>query len=127
MVDGAAVNQILSVRGALWTLVLIVSMFIIRMWNGSPAMFQQWIEYRKARAAEKSADWDRLRAEIIRLSEAERQCREDYDKLFEQLMELRKQLSHLEGYMAGQGKAAQEAAGIVAIERLTHQEKPNGD
>ena len=81
-------------------------------------MFQQWIAYRRARAEERAADWIRLREEISRLSEAEERCRQDYRELHNQHMDVIERLRALEGYMAGQGRAAQEAAGIVAIERL---------
>lgn len=118
MIDEAALHSIFSVQSAAWTATALLAVFVVRMWNGSPAMFEQWIAYRTAKAAEKAADWNRLRDEIKRLSEAEKQCRGDYMLLHAQHMEVLSRLTSLEGYMAGQGKASQEAAGIVAIERL---------
>lgn len=146
MVDVYAIKQILSVEGAAWTAVILMFLFVVRMWNGAPAVFAQWVAWRKsvaeAKAAErrqsaeeKAADWTRLREEIARLSEAEKQCRRDYDALHKQMVdaevkrieaerqhahqvsELRAEIAELRGFMTGQGKAAQEAAGIVAIER----------
>jgi hypothetical protein len=86
-------------------------------------------------ANEKVSDWTRLRDEITRLSEAEKTCREDFDKLHrhcldldlrhaEEITALKAELAELRGYFAGQGKASQEAAGIVALERLNRNGKP---
>jgi len=123
VVDGSALKQIFSIESAAWTITALVSLFILRMWNGAPAMFAQWIAYRKAKAEEKAASYTRLNAEnerldarCIRLEEAEERCRSE-------LGGVKQRLATLEGYMAGQGKASQEAAGIVAIERLK-QDKP---
>src|SRR5688572_20891768 len=63
MVNHDAIGQILSVEGAAWTATIIIGLLVARIWSASPAMFAQWIEYRRAKAAEKSADWDRIRAE----------------------------------------------------------------
>lgn len=139
MVDELALKQIFSLQSATWTIAALIALFIIRLWNGAPAMFAQWVEWRKAVAeaktaeasrvaAEKAADWSRLRDEIVRLSDAERKCREDFDALHERFIEREKahflemgevknELSVLRGYMEGLGNARQEASGIVAIER----------
>lgn len=128
MVDAQELRAIFSVQNAAWTAVTLLLLFVWRMWNGAPAMFAQWIDYRRAKAEERSADWNRFREEIKYLRDAERQCRSDYDELYrrshlrdEEIAELRKELGELRGYMAGQGRAAQEAAGIVAIERQEQQ------
>lgn len=125
MVDASAVKDIFSIEGAAWTGLAIFSLFVVRMWNGAPAMFEQWIAWRRARAENKAAEWGRLLNEnkriderCIRLEVAEERCREE-------LADVKGRLSSLEGYMAGQGRASQEAAGIVAIERLGRaKEKP---
>jgi hypothetical protein len=118
MVDALALRQIFSIESAAWAFVALCFLFLVRLWNGAPGMFAQWIDYRRARAAEKAADWERLRDEIKRLADAEQQCRRDFQELHTQHMNVVERLSSLEGYMAGQGRASQEAAGIVAIERL---------
>jgi hypothetical protein len=87
-------------------------------------MFAQWIAYKQAKAAEKAAHWNRLQTEITRLSEAERQCRQDFDKLHDEFVEMKSTLSELRGYQAGYGRAHQEAAAIVASERLNNKDKP---
>lgn len=125
MVDALAVKDILSIEGAAWTGLAIFALFVVRMWNGAPAMFEQWIAWRRARAEHKAAEWGRLLNEnkriderCIRLEAAEERCRSE-------LIEVKERLASLEGYMAGQGRASQEAAGIVAIERLGRDgEKP---
>ena len=115
MADALALKQILSIESAAWVAVAFFFVFIVRMWNGGPAMFQQWIAYKRAKAEEKASDWSRLRDHCSFLMEAEERCRTE-------LNEVKSRLATLEGYMAGQGKASQEAAGVVALERL--REKP---
>lgn len=116
MVDAIALRQIFSIENAAWTVTILIALLVLRMWNGAPAMFEQWIAYKRAKAEEKAADWSRLREHCSFLMEAEERCRVE-------LNEVKSRLASLEGYMAGQGKASQEAAGIVAIERLT-KDKP---
>lgn len=113
-----ALRQIFSIGSAAWTATAIFAVFVIRLWNGGPAMFGQWIEYRKSIHAEKSSDWTRLREEIDRLSKSEKQCREDFAALHSQHMDLSRRIAELEGYQIGQGRASQEAAGVIALERL---------
>lgn len=123
-VDVAALKQIFSIQSAAWAVVALLFLFAVRMWNGAPAMLQQWIAWRQAKAAEKAADWNRLRDEISRLSEAEKRCREDYAELHRQHMDVIERLKTLEGYHMGQGRASQEAAGVVALDRLSARDKP---
>lgn len=117
MADVLALRQILSVESAAWVAVALLFLFVMRMWNGAPAMFQQWIAYKRAKAEEKAADWSRLRDHCNFLMQAEEKCRSE-------LNDVKGRLANLEGYMAGQGRASQEAAGIVAIERLKDRDKP---
>lgn len=116
MVDALALREIFSLESAAWIAVALLFLFVVRMWNGAPAMFEQWIAYKRAKAEEKSADWSRLRDHCSFLMQAEENCRSE-------LNDVKGRLATLEGYMAGQGRASQEAAGIVAIERLGRQEK----
>lgn len=127
MVDGQALQQIFSLESAAWSAVGLLFLFVIRLWNGSPAMFAQWIAYRRARAEEKAADWLRLREEIGRLAEAEERCRKDFRALHAEHMRVLERIASLEGYMAGQGQARNEAAGVVAMERLAQRkgDEPN--
>lgn len=127
MVDALALREIFSIQSAAWAGIALLFLLIVRMWNGAPAMFETWIRWRQSKAAEKAADWNRLRDEINRLSESEKQCREDFRELHGQHMDVIERLKALEGYMAGQGRASQEAAGVVALERLNKDRKPGGD
>jgi hypothetical protein len=112
MADASVLRQLFSVESAAWTITALVSLFVLRMWNGAPAMFAQWIAYKRAKAEEKASDWSRLRDHCNFLIEAEERCRVE-------LNEVKSRLASLEGWMAGQGQARQEAAGIVAAERLS--------
>lgn len=116
MADAIALKQIFSIENAAFIAVALFALLVLRMWNGAPAMFEQWIAYKRARAEEKASDWSRLRDHCSFLMEAEERCRVE-------LNEVKSRLATLEGYMAGQGKASQEAAGVVALERLRENPK----
>ena len=120
MVDALAIREIFSLESAAWIAVALLFLFVVRMWNGAPAMFEQWIAYKRAKAEEKSSDWSRLRDHCAFLMKAEETCRSE-------LNEVKGRLATLEGYMAGQGKASQEAAGVIALERLARKEAPKKD
>lgn len=68
MVDWQAINAIISTRNGVWTLVALTIMAIWRGWTGLPALMAQWTARRQAMAAEKAADWERLREEVKRLA-----------------------------------------------------------
>jgi hypothetical protein len=132
MVDLNALNAILSTRNGVWTLVVLVFILLWRGWQYVPAIITAWSARRKALADEKDADWTRIRGEAKlyadeahrysdRLAAVERR----EDECREQLRDALHRLAQVEGFMMGQGKARQEAANIVAIERLT--DKQNGD
>lgn len=145
MVEWSALSSILSARNGVWTLVVLVMVGLWRGWAGLPAVMAQWIERRRVIAAEKAADWERLRAENSRFAErlhvveerhdecernlaAERQQRHaDVSSLRNELADAKGRLREIEGYMMGQGKARQDAAGIVAIERLADRKKTDKD
>lgn len=133
MADVIALKQIFSLQSAAWAAVALMFLLIVRMWNGAPAMLETWILWRQSKAAEKASDWHRLRDEIRRLSEAEERCRRDYAELHRKHMELHQEyadlgrrVAELEGYHIGQGRASQEAAGVVALERLKDKKPPEG-
>lgn len=116
MVDALAVRDIFSIESAAWAGVALFSLLIARIWNGAPAMFEQWIAYKRAKAEEKAAAYNQLREHCSFLIEAEERCRVE-------LNDVKGRLATLEGYMAGQGRASQEAAGVVALERLERPKK----
>ena len=110
MFDAAALQQVFSASGAAWTSTAILFLLVVRMWNGAPALLDRWLAWRAAKAAEKAADWARLREEVTRLADAEKTCRRE-------LADVTKRLATLEGYNIGRGQAAQEAQRIVSEER----------
>ena len=131
MVDAQAIKQLFSTENTTLGIFFVVCLFVWRMWHSGPAVGETWILWQQTKAAQKVSDWSRLRDEIRRLSEAEVRCRKDYDDLHRKHMELHQEyadlgrrVAELEGYNVGQGRASQEAAGIVAIERMKGKDKP---
>lgn len=122
----AVLARIFTLEGAAWASTFLIAVLVVRLWSGSPAMFAQWIEYRRAKAAERAADWTRLRDENKRLDERCRRLEVAEERCRDELGEVKTRLSTLEGYELGRGKAAQEASNIVAIERL-EADKRKGD
>jgi hypothetical protein len=123
MVDFHAVRAILSAENAAWASFAVICLFIFRMWNGAPAMFEQWVAYKRAKAEEKSSDWQRLRDEnkriddrCIRLEQSEEQCRKE-------LADIKGRVAMLEGYQVGVGEARQQVAIIEGAERIIEHER----
>lgn len=122
-----AVAAFLSPGLPLWGIFLVVLVTAIRM---TPVWLERWLAFLQARQAAKEQDWNRLRDEVNRLDtrikdlesqkvdqEAENErCRRD-------LAAAVKRIAELEGYMLGQGQARQEAANIVAVERISDAER----
>jgi hypothetical protein len=119
MLNVDALRQFFSVQGAAWTSTCILALFVVRMWNASPAMFAQWIAYRRLRAEERTADWTRRGDEIKRLSDAEQRC-------VAELLDVKKRLATLEGYQIGRGQAAQDVTIFEGSKRLDENGKHTG-
>ena len=124
MVDGDALRQIFSITGAAWTSTAILFLLAVRMWNGAPAMLEQWIAYRKAKAEERAAAHSRILEELDRVYEALKVEREENvakgDKiafLEADKAKLMQEISALKGYSDGIGRARNEAQRIVSEER----------
>jgi len=116
-------RQLLSVESAAWATFLVVSLFALRMWNGAPAMFGKWIEWRRAKEEAKAADWARLRSEIARQGN-----RIEYLELRDQecqrnLAAAERRIAVLEGYLQGQGEARQDVTLLKSAERLIEEKK----
>lgn len=94
-----------------------------------------WLSQRRKSEAEIEvvviAQWEKLNGALVaengrlverckRLEKAEEQCRND-------LADVKERLAVLEGYEFGQGKARQDAANIVAAERLEAGKKDRGE
>lgn len=120
-----ALRQLFSVEALLAVNTGVFILLVIRIWNGSPAMFAQWIAYRRAKAEEKTAEYSRLRNENKRIDdrcikleervdsveEAERRCRAE-------LVEKERRIANLEGLQQGRGEARQELTILESAKRL---------
>lgn len=100
----------------LWIVALALFVMLARAW---PAIMERVNEARRDRATIAANDYGRMDARLQRLEAAEEECRKE-------LNEALRRLAEVEGYMTGQGHARQEAANIVAIERLSDKAK-DGD
>lgn len=119
MVDLNALNLILSTRNGVWATFLVVVLLAWRGWQYVPSIMSAWTARRQAILAERMADWDRRGDEIERLTKRVDQLEHNEQDCQVKLRGALGRLAEMEGYMMGQGKARQDAAGIVAIERLT--------
>jgi Tfp pilus assembly protein PilN len=120
---GMGLERFFTITGAAWTATGFIGLLVIRMWSGAPAVFAQWVAYRRAKAEERSADWTRLRDENARLDGRCQRLEIAEEKCRDELADVKQRLSALEGYELGKGKARQDAANIVAIERLQDEKK----
>lgn len=129
VVDLSAINDILSIRNGVWSLVALFVVGLWRGWAGLPAVMQQWIARRQAIAAEKDAEWRRLSDEVTRLAARHDECE---DKLAAEREERHQQVSELRDELAaeraertkqqaindGRGEVRQAAASAAAEVRL---------
>lgn len=99
---------ILSPATPLWVFGLAASVYVYRH---SPALLIAAGEWIKTRAKIKADRLAEAHARIDRLEDREEECQRH-------LAETIRRLAEVEGYMMGQGKASQEAARIVAVDRL---------
>lgn len=101
--------------GPLYAVALAVSVVIIR---AGPSFMQRWNERLRDLSRAKAGDWSRLRGEIARLDERCRLIESREEDCRRELAGAVGRIAELEGYNAGQGRAAQEAQLIVSAERL---------
>jgi len=106
-----------------WLAFLVYLVRTVRDW---PNIMAQWNARQRDKVDEKAQDWSRLRGEIERLDGrcerleiAEEACRGE-------LASAKGRLAELEGFMMGQGKARNDAAAIVATERLADRKAREG-
>lgn len=123
MADGEALSNIFSVTSGVWTIAAVLALFVVRIWNSVPALMGRWIEWRQAKAAEKAADWTRLRDEIDRLWDECASLRKAVKECEEREGEWMHRAIAAEAALIGGGKARQEAARIVATERIADSKK----
>lgn len=116
--DRLAINQLLSTTSAAWVAVLILALFVVRLWSGAPAVLDKWLAWRAAKAAERAAYWDRLLAEIKRLDERCDHLQSEVDACREREGEWMQRAIAAEAYQAGRGQAAQDVTIYEAAKRL---------
>lgn len=123
--------QVLATIGAVGTTGSVI-LLVIRVWNGIPKFMEQWLALRAAKAAEKAADWSRMRDllndqgnilkgqgnEITRLGEEVKRSREAERNCEEELADKERRIATLEGLNMGRGQARQEAAIIESAKRI---------
>lgn len=104
----------------LWLVALIYG---IRSFKDWPGIMERWNERRRDAAQIEADHYARLDARSQRLEErcdrlevSEEECRRE-------LSAAKGRIAELEGYNIGRGSAQQEAAGIVAVERLADRKK----
>lgn len=107
MFDGAAFVQALPQLGVGGLLMLV---FFVLVYRG-PLYLDRRNESRRDRASIEAGQYERMDARVQYLEQREAECQE-------KLTDAVRRIAELEGYMMGAGKANQEAAGIVAIERI---------
>lgn len=76
-----------------------------------PAVMEQLNRGKVDRASIEGQQYERMDARMRRLEESEEECQR-------QLLDALRRIAELEGYNLGKGQAAQEAAMIVAAERV---------
>lgn len=120
-------GQLFSVASAAWAFVCINAVALFKAW---PAIMERLNERRRDAHSEKSADWERLRGEINRLDGRCDHLQREVDECHRERAEWMTRAISAEAYQLGQGEARQEAANILAAERIAEANKKepgNGD
>lgn len=133
MADAWDILTAASVTGSFAVLCLVA----VRVWSGLPNFMDRWLALKAARAAEKAADWTRMRdlikdqgGEIKRINsrctaveEAEQKCREELVVTKADLADKELRIARLEGYQIGRGEAAQQVTILESTKRMTKEGK----
>lgn len=112
MVNLSALAQIFTVGTAAWAVVAMLGVALFAAW---PRIMERRNEGKRDRAAIEAGQFDRMDARLQRLERREEECQA-------KLADALHRIAELEGYNVGRGKADQEAAGVVARERLKGKE-----
>ena len=113
--DDSVFNRIFSAATGVWTLVLMAAVTVFKAW---PAVMGRINERYRDRAADEASDWDRLRAEIIRLDLRCDHLQNEVDECRRREGEWMQRAISSEAAAAGLGHARQEAAIIEATKRI---------
>jgi hypothetical protein len=131
MGDNDLLGKIFSAAAGVWAIFLALLVAIFKAW---PAIMGRTNERRRDDATQKAEDWHRLRAEIDRkdvhsanqdrvLAEADATI----DALRREKFEWMTRAVTAEATLLGLGQSKQEAAKIVAAERIVDAAKKNGN
>lgn len=123
-----------SGEAALWIMAMsFAAAVIIAAVKISPAWVARMNERARDKAQERNEDWNRLREEIGRLAKRVGTLEETCDMLSRKVRECEaREISWMrraiqaEAALMGQGEAKQEAARIVAVDRLMDKEDKKG-
>jgi hypothetical protein len=121
--DRLAFSQLFNTSSAAWAAVLILALFVARLWSGAPAILDKWLAWKAAKAAERTAYWDRLLKEISRLDERCDHLQGEVDECRKREGEWMQRAIAAEAYQLGEGEALQKAQRIVSAERQMDADK----
>lgn len=120
MPDGGFTAWITSAAPPAYALLLGCAVLAVRFF---PVWKQKWTEARTADDAIVGNQWKRFQEEIKRLDERCGRLEEREEECQKKLGEAIHRIAELEGYDEGQGRARQEAQGVVSLDRLAQQPK----
>lgn len=122
--DDSVFDRIFSAAAGVWTLVCLAAVALFRAW---PLILERHNERRRDNAVEKAGDWDRIRSERDVAREERDLVRDRWAECQAELNAERAAHMKLRAYHEGLGEARQDAARIVAAERLIEANKKNGN
>lgn len=117
MIDNRALVELFSLEAGVWSIAGIMFVSVWRMWNSLPHVMGRYIEWKKAKAEEKGADWKRLRGEVNELWDECRSLREGLHACEAREVDWMHRAIAAEAKLLGRGEAMQDAQRIVSIER----------
>jgi hypothetical protein len=123
--DDGIFDRIFSVAAAAWAA---VAMLAVRLFHTWPNVMDRLNERKRDVATEKAGDWDRIRADRDYWHDKAHEYQQQLTEERAAKIEYMSRAVTAEAHLEGRGRARQEAATIVAIERLTDAaKKTNGN
>lgn len=107
-----------------WTPIYLLAVgFVVGLWRVVPGILERINERQRDKASERANDWTRLREEVARLDGRCQRIEASEEQCHNALAAAVHRIAELEGYMMGTGKAREDAAKIVAADRLEQRDK----
>lgn len=116
-------GKVFSAAAGTWAIFLAV---VVAIFKGWPAIMGRLNERRRDAAAEEAGDWARIRAERDQARAERDRIHALWIKCEEEKMAALSRAVTAEAALQGIGRAREEAAAIVAVERLHDAAKTNG-